>query len=356
MATLFVEVESFDLHSASQAEWLALNALANRIRAEIHPDDPPIPDAEMIQGWQNIPSFMAALRWVVWAVDRTAIIGSSSAVFTRTASNQHLLEFNIEVLPAFRRQGLGVRLLAPIGEIAQRENRALLMARTTARIPAGEAFLQRLGASKGLESHVNQLQLAELDPALLAAWQKQAAERAGGFDLIAWADPCPNEHLEAVARLVSAGLSQQPHGELKVTEITLTPEQIRQEEQSFAAAGQEHWTICACERASGQWVGLTDVFWQPNRPQILLQGLTIVLPAYRGRGLGRWLKAAMLDKVLSERPQVKFVRTRNADSNAAMLKINQELGFKPYLSTCVWQVETEQVIHYLKQKRGNYDV
>jgi GNAT superfamily N-acetyltransferase len=76
--------------------------------------------------------------------------------------------------------------------------------------------------------------------------------------------------------------------------------------------------------------------------------MTGVFPQYRNKGLGRWLKAAMLDKVIKERPQVKYVRTGNADSNAAMLKINTELGFKPYMATALWQVEMEKVIGYLR--------
>ncbi len=55
----------------------------------------------------------------------------------------------------------------------------------------------------------------------------------------------------------------------------------------------------------------------------------------------------MLDRVLRERPQVRFVRTGNADSNAAMLRINHQLGFKPYIAHCVWQVETDKVLDYL---------
>jgi len=57
----------------------------------------------------------------------------------------------------------------------------------------------------------------------------------------------------------------------------------------------------------------------------------------------------MLERVLRDRPEAKFVRTGNADSNAAMLGINQALGFKPYLSHCVWQLETEKVAAYLAQ-------
>jgi mycothiol synthase len=105
------------------------------------------------------------------------------------------------------------------------------------------------------------------------------------------------------------------------------------------------------ESATGNFAGYTEVFWNPNRPEIIGQGMTGVFPEYRNRGLGRWLKAAMLEKIFQERPQARVVRTGNADINAPMLKINTELGFKPYISHCTWQVESAQVAAYLTQPR-----
>ncbi len=45
------------------------------------------------------------------------------------------------------------------------------------------------------------------------------------------------------------------------------------------------------------------------------------------------------------------MRTGNADSNAAMLKINNALGFKPYTSDALWQVELQKVLDYLNDER-----
>jgi mycothiol synthase len=123
-----------------------------------------------------------------------------------------------------------------------------------------------------------------------------------------------------------------PHDQLEVAEMTVTPDDLRQNEHSLTAKGTERWTAYVLERASGRIIGYSEVLWNANRPMLLVQETTGVLPTYLNRGLGRWLKAAMLDKVLRDRPQVGVVRTSNTNSNTAMGKINHALGFRPYMT------------------------
>ena len=328
-----------------------MNIFANRLRAEQLPDDPPIPIDEMVQGWRNQPPFQYIPTWVVWRVDGAQIVARAHVSWLDVPENRHLVEFKIMVLPEYRRQGWAKQLLPLIAETTRRENRHTMFVDTNERVPAGAAFMERLGACPGLAMHTNQLKIAELNRDLVRQWQERAHERAAGFGLGFWEDAYPEEDIHAIVELIQV-MNTEPRGSLEYEDERFTPEQLRQIEKSLFARGNERRTTYAREIATGKFVGYTQVLWHPNRPQILQQLDTAVFPEYRNYGLGRWLKAAMLDKVLREHPEIKFVRTGNADSNAAMLKINEELGFKPYMSVTIWQVEIDQVEKYLMNHKN----
>jgi mycothiol synthase len=340
-----IEIRLFDYRQATGDEYRLWNESRNRIRAEVLPDDPPIPLEEMVQRLKNVPPYMEYRVWAAWEVDELAIVAYGE-VWLPLTDNLHLAHFDIHVLPEYRRQGLARRLLALIRDEAEGKIRRLLLTDTSDRVPAGEAFMTRLGAERGLETHTNQLVIANLNWDLLSRWQEQARDRAAGFEIGLWEGPYPEADLDAVVALCDL-LSQQPFGDLDIEEFQFEAEQVRQDEQSLFARGYERWTLYVRERSTGKFAGYTEVLWNPNRPEIISQGMTGVFPEYRNRGLGRWLKAAMLEKILAERPQAKYVRTGNADINAPMLKINTELGFKPYIAETVWQIATEQVSEYL---------
>lgn len=301
----------------------------------------------MVAKMQSIPAFITMFPQVAWNLERSEIVGRASISFMNTQENKHLAWCDLGVLPEYRRQGIGRRLLAAIAEVPQREGRRLLMTGTNARVPAGEAFMERLGGERAMESHTNQLVLAEMDRALLMQWMMLGD--AGRFTLESWEGPHPEDLLPAITALSENAMNTMPRDAMDMEDMHFTTEQMRQMEQQTLSGGTERWTLAVREAESEKFVGYTEVQWNAGSPQIVRQGGTGVFPEYQGYGLGKRLKAAMLDRVLRERPEARFVRTGNADSNGPMLRINHALGFRPYLSRTEWQVETEKVLAYLGQ-------
>ncbi len=339
-----ITIEPIDIRQADETTYAALNDHRNRFRQERDAQLPPIPLAEAIGDWHNTPAFVLMNHWVVWDSEHKTIAAAADAMrFPANAENPHLLQFMITVDPPYRRQGIGTALLRHIVALAQAENRSLLVSGSFSGIPAAASFLYRLGAKPALETTINQLDLDHLDKSLVQKWQAIGEKVGQRYDLSFWDGRYPEEDLNGLAHLYEV-MNQAPRGAIESEDIHITPERLRQIEATELSGGTERWTVYVRERQTGELVGFSETFWRPFNPTMLLQGNSGVQPAHRGQGLGKWMKAMMLARVMRERPQVNYVRTGNANTNAPMLAINHALGFRPHLSQTVWQMDLAKLI------------
>lgn len=339
----------FDAHTASEKEFDAVNTFINILRAEELPDDPPRSLEYTVNNLKSLDKFEnhELKDWYTWQGERVIAMVFTNIGFHE--NNRHLINIELGVHPDFRRQGIATTLLRHIVEAADEHGRTLIIHGHLDHLRSGKAFIECLGGKAGLAGHENQLSFADLDRNLIRSWIEDASSTAADFSLGLWDGPFPEEEIDAVIALLQV-MNTAPTGELELEDEVMTAQDLRDWEDYMRACGSERWTLYARHTPTGELAGYTETVWNPDDPETLEQGDTAVLPKYRGHGLGKWLKAAMIEKVLAERPQVKRIRTGNADSNAPMLAINHKLGFKPYHPWTDWQIEIEQIRAYLERK------
>ncbi len=337
----------FDYQNASEAEYQKFLECINISRMERMPDDPPLTLQGLMGDYKNIPDFVVQRVYLAWKPDMSEVIGFSEGnILVNMDGNAHLFEYNLRVLAPYRRMGIGKNLFLPLLAFAQETGRRLMLTWTDSKVPAGDIVMEKMGAEVGLESFTNRLDVAELDRDLMNQWLAEGPVRGEGFTLGLWEADIPEEDLEQYV-MIDRVMNTAPKGTLEIDDFNVTGEQVRQIEKNLAASGTERWTMFIRHNESGKVVGFTEMYYEPARSTLIGQGATGVLPEFRNHGLGRWLKAAMMDKVLRERPAVKYVYTGNAQSNGPMLKINNLMGFKPYKTNKSWQISVEKAAQYM---------
>lgn len=325
-----VTVEELDRTAVDDATLAQLAELTTIEERELAPDDPPVTADEEADELRLLPAFEELWLWAARDPDGR-LLGRVTCEIEHRPDNQHVADVWAVVRPETRRSGIGRRLLEVAAERAAASGRTTLRSMTVVGSD-GAAAARALGAKVALVNRISRLRTADLDPSLLEAWVARAPERAGGYSLVAFDDRCPDELLEAFAAVMGV-MNTAPRGEMDMEDQVFTPELVREYEDAMRVKGTRIWVVVARHDASGELAGYTALFLPKHRPWQAQQGDTGVDAAHREKGLGRWLKAVNLLRLLDERPGVQVVDTENAGVNAAMLGINVALGFRPLADT-----------------------
>lgn len=302
--------------------------------AEDLPDEPPLPKARQIADWRHVSSYERVLRWTLRQGGELVGVGVATFDLEQNLENAYA---KVHIRPDHRGRGLGRSLARPVLDRLDESGRRRLATTVVAGSPT-EALLDRLGLRPAYRDERSRLLLQQVDLALMRQWIERAGERASGYDLMTLVAPFPEEVVDKYCRL-QFQMNTAPREAFEEDDEVLTPSEWRDTEEKAKATGIVLNTLVAVHRPTGEFVGSTTVHTDLLQPDQAWQWETVVHPGHRNRGLGRWLKAAMLLRILDEYPQVERIDTWNAGSNQPMLAINRAMGFRTILVHNVWQGE-----------------
>ena len=328
-------IEPVDLQTATDAEVTEIAQFRQELATEERPEDPPTP-LPVIEQWLRAKP---PGQWRAIFVARDSGGGLAgygvAARNLKDTENAHIRWSEIAVKPKHRRAGLGRALFARVLDSFEGQgDNITVISETKDRMPSGEAFASAIGAKPGLPMKLNQLDLHTVDRTKVAEWARAIPK---GYRLERIDGKVPDQLVKAFIE-ASEGINDMPRGDIAFNDWKLTEAQIRQRESFFKQAGMTWWLLLAIDEKSGEGVGFTEVEFNPLDPHAIQQEGTAVVAAHRGHGIGLWLKAVMLQRILAERTDSRFIRTGNANVNKQMLAINEKLGFTYAWQTTLWQV------------------
>lgn len=256
------------------------------------------------------------------------------------ATNKHLMWADAYVRPEHRRRRIGASWLPLILELMDRHGCTTLGMGTEDK--AGHSFMKWIGAEAKYTGAENRLKVADVDWPMVERWVDEGLQRSPDTRLEIYDGRIPEAIWAALAPSLSTMFNAAPMEGLDHGDAVSTPESIRFHYERTEAAGEITHSALTRE-PDGTVSGFTEVTWAAYRSAIVQQQFTGVLPSAKGRGLGKWVKAAMLLHLRELYPDFQWMSTGNAGSNAPMLAINKRLGFREYRAEAEYQVTRDQL-------------
>jgi len=341
-----METCPFEPLTASVHDWAKFHAYRRARLEEDFPGDPIVPDAELERDLRRHDPLNESRR--IMAVRDGEFVGNLGLAFRRDGSPscEDYVPFVYVwggVLRAHRRQGVGRGLLAGLLSFMQRQGKTT--ATMKVHLPEGHAFMAAIGA--GLKHHImeNHLAFDGLDWNELARWQARATTPGDGLTWETHAGRVPLERLAPLMAPFSVLINEQPLGSLVVPPMRYEVQGYVTWYADMDRRGGEHFLVLL--RHGDDVAAMCDASWDARFPDRVYQQLTAVARPWRGKGLAKGVKAAMLNLIRARHPEVRMMITTNAEANAPMLSINQRLGFAVHQEHATYQIGRETLSRFV---------
>jgi GNAT superfamily N-acetyltransferase len=250
------------------------------------------------------------------------------------------------VHPEHRRHGVGRTLHAHAAEFARAHGRTSLIGEYVAQLPGGPwrepghaQFAAAMGAKPALTEVRRTLDLTTVDRSAWPALTESVGPHAGGYSLVRWCGPTPEDYLDDIAALDSRLLMDAPMGDLDIEPERIDAARVRARDEVSVRRGRRLYHVAARHDQTGRLVAWTTIAFDADVVDHAWQNITLVDPEHRGHRLGLLVKLDNLAQVLAAEPAVCEINTWNAAENQHMIAINEAIGFHAVDCWIDWQQE-----------------
>ena len=273
-----------------------------------------------------------------------------------TAENAPSVHVGADVLPSYRRRGIGTALFDHLEELVAELRRPVLQSSVIhtssdggervrsnsghGDLPAndpGVQFLHGRGYSLEMVARISSLDLTDAAGSLDGLRRAAQAKAGDDYRVVSWIGRTPGKWLEQKAALATAMSTDEPSGGLETIVDEWDADRVREHDDRQEGSGRTLFTCAAEHVPSGTLVAYTELGRLEGADMPAVQEDTLVVRAHRGHRLGMLLKCANAQFMLEHAPDTPVITTFNAEENEPMLRVNIGMGFRPIGAEGAWQ-------------------
>ncbi len=302
------------------------------------PDDPPWAGEEETREFFKDREFNE--RVLLLAHTSSGDVAGAAEVGLPMKDNRHVANLEISVRPSFRGHGVGRAILERAQECASEHKRTTHIASTYGRLASLESRDARFARAAGFthaRSEVRREIRLPLGDARIEELERANAAAGKGYEMVSWWRSCPDDLIEGRARLAWTLTADEPHGDLDVEAVQFDVDRIRRWEKDIEKFGRELACTGAVDKVTGELAAVTEIGLPKPGEDLAMQFATVVAREHRGHRLGILVKLANLRLIDGHATAPKRICTWNAESNAQMVRVNEELGFEIVGRAFNWQ-------------------
>lgn len=295
-----IDIEELDFAQASEEDRRGLYEVVAAWTVEGSPGKEPPPYEACIAMWEHRDDVGFEPPHFVVARAGGKIVGYGQVQISEAEANAHLANVNVVVLPQHRRRGIGTALLRAVPSLSS--GRTVIESWNVFKGSPAEQFAAARGFRVVASMIRQRLVLTELP---------EVGEVPAGYELVTWNGVPPEEFIEVYVEGLNA-ITEARYGDTTLDLAHNTVESVR---------GEDCQVVLLLH--GGEAAGVTVVERNSTVPAVAEQLHTVVLPAHRGKGLGRLIKARMLHDLTG----IETIYTRTSSENEHMRRVNHSLGY-----------------------------